>query len=171
MTDFRNTHTIEHNPDSIIAVGCSCTYGTGVDTHETWPAQLELSTGLPVYNFGVPGGSLDTCYRVLDTFLPAIQSRYVFVQKPSINRRELIHFGEYMQIGHWSKQFTELLDPLEIELNERRQLHAIDNITNRYNSKLVIIDFDSDGYTKGTDNSHPGPDWHKALSNKFKESI
>ena len=178
MTDFRNHHDVKLNPDSIIAVGCSCTYGTGVEAHEAWPAQLEVITGLPVYNFGVPGGSLDSCFRVLNTFLPIIQAKTIVMNKPSINRRELVnsHIKDiYIQIGHWSDNYLDLLDEHEIKLNESRQTYAMMGIANAYKSRLLTVDVGNTDYPiikdTGTDGLHPGPQWHKEMASHLKQRI
>lgn len=44
---------------TILAVGDSFTFGEDVDDAETWPAALELRTGMPVANGGVPGFGFD----------------------------------------------------------------------------------------------------------------
>lgn len=178
MTDFRNTYDIKLNPDSIIAVGCSCTYGTGVEAHEAWPAQLESLIGLPVYNFGVPGGSLDSCFRVLNTFLPIIKSKTIVMNKPSINRREIInsHTDEfYVQIGHWSENYTEYLDEYEIKLNESRQTYAMMGIAAAYESRILTVDTRDTGYPEakdtGTDEKHPGPRWHSEMASFIRNRL
>lgn len=40
-----------------LALGCSTTFGWGVEDGETWPAQLELLLNEPVVNGGIPGFS------------------------------------------------------------------------------------------------------------------
>jgi lysophospholipase L1-like esterase len=57
----------------ILAIGDSCTFGLGVDDHETWPAKLEqllnqrFSGGVEVINAGVPGYSSYQGRRFLKT--------------------------------------------------------------------------------------------------------
>ena len=41
----------------VVALGCSTTFGWGVEEHEAWPEVLEKHTGLSVLNAGVPGHS------------------------------------------------------------------------------------------------------------------
>lgn len=41
----------------VVALGCSTTFGWGVDQQDAWPQVLEQATGLRVLNAGVPGHS------------------------------------------------------------------------------------------------------------------
>jgi len=44
-------------PGGIAALGCSTTFGWGVEEEQAWPAVLQALTGKPVLNGGVPGHS------------------------------------------------------------------------------------------------------------------
>lgn len=44
--------------EAIVLVGCSNTYGVGLDDSDTVSYQLELLTGLPIVNLGVSGSSM-----------------------------------------------------------------------------------------------------------------
>ena len=43
--------------DSWLVLGCSTTFGWGVEAREAWPAQLSELIGIPIINGGVPGWS------------------------------------------------------------------------------------------------------------------
>ena len=45
--------------NSIVALGCSMTFGIGVDNAHTWVNHLEGYLGIPVINLGVPGTSVE----------------------------------------------------------------------------------------------------------------
>jgi len=53
----------------ILCVGCSWTYGYGLDIHETYPAYLEKITGKKVLNAGMNGSDIQyaiySAYRLL----------------------------------------------------------------------------------------------------------
>lgn len=52
-----------------VCLGCSFTYGVGIPSYMTWPSVLEKHTGIKTLNLGVPGGSIQTSYRILDSWL------------------------------------------------------------------------------------------------------
>ena len=52
-----------------VCLGCSFTYGVGIPLFTTWPSALEERTGIKTLNLGVPGGSIQTSYRILDSWL------------------------------------------------------------------------------------------------------
>ena len=43
----------------VLALGCSTTFGWGVEAEEAWPAVLEQELGVPVVNGGIPGHSTE----------------------------------------------------------------------------------------------------------------
>jgi len=52
-----------------VCLGCSYTYGVGIPTYMTWPSQIENRTGIKTLNLGVPGGSIQASYRILNNWL------------------------------------------------------------------------------------------------------
>ena len=53
----------------ILALGCSTTFGWGVESEEAWPEILEDTLGIPVFNAGVPGHSSEQGKRVAEELL------------------------------------------------------------------------------------------------------
>ena len=171
-----NKHPIQYNRDSVMALGCSCTYGFGLDEHEAWPALLEDRIGMPVYNFGVNGGSADSVFRVLATHLPIIQSKIICVQAPSDYRRELIcnDIDEPHRIGAWEKDRLDLLGDKEIAINKKKNYYAIIELCRRYDVELRFFrSNDSEENPRhletptARDGMHPGVRWHEALAEFF----
>jgi len=182
-------HPNELDRDSNIALGCSCTLGVGVAEQHVWPAVLEELTGRKTYNFGVSGGSLDTCFRVLNRYLPITQSKYVYMQCPSAYRRDV---GGYL-FSHWnvekinhyvpSDEFDTdwLFTEDELRVSKRKNLYAMQALCDRYGAELRI--FRSDDKYESTkhwrkihkeqiarDNQHPGVKWHNEMA-LFLEDI
>jgi hypothetical protein len=52
-----------------VCLGCSFTYGVGIPSCQTWPSVIEERTGIKTLNLGVPGGSIQASYRILDSWL------------------------------------------------------------------------------------------------------
>lgn len=48
----------------VLALGCSTTFGWGVEADETWPAVLEQELGVPVVNGGIPGHSTEQALAI-----------------------------------------------------------------------------------------------------------
>ncbi len=65
---FRTAALPEAEP-WILALGCSTTFGWGVEAEQAWPAILQSELGIPVFNAGVPGHSTVQGRRVADELL------------------------------------------------------------------------------------------------------
>ena len=83
---FRTPLTSE---PSAVFLGCSNTFGTGLNFEQTFSYKVSKSLGLPCVNLGIPGASLDHSYRILKTFLPVLNPKYIFCLAPESTRGEL----------------------------------------------------------------------------------
>ena len=166
--EFRNTHAFEFNRESNIALGCSNTFGVGIQNEHTWPYLVEQTTGLPTFNLGVPGGSFETCFRILSTFLPTIQSKKVYMMCPPEARRDV----NGRNLGHWwhpqDWTFLELLSKKEVIIARKRALYAIIALCARYGAELIILKVSpgrlSKGFAQARDLEHPGIFWNEQVA-------
>ena len=55
----RDCREFDIDEPSLIVLGCSFTFGTGLNLEQTWGAKLAQRMGLELVNLGVPGHSLD----------------------------------------------------------------------------------------------------------------
>lgn len=172
----RCKYPIQFNRDSVMALGCSCTFGYGLEEHQAWPSLLEERIEMPVYNFGVNGGSADSVFRVVASLLPIIQSRVLCVQAPSDYRREIWFEGkeEPDRIGAWVKDRVDLLSEKEVALNKKKNYYAIVELCRRYDCELRLFrSNDSDENPRhletpyASDGLHPGVRWHEAVAEFF----
>ena len=89
-----------------IALGCSFTEGIGVASHQTWPKQLENFVGYKVWNLGIGGTGIATCYRVMEHYLPMLRPKFVALLPPPIPRLEICaangEFTHLLNIG-WER--------------------------------------------------------------------
>lgn len=60
-----------------LVLGCSTSFGWGVEDDEAWPARLEAALGTPVVNGGVPGWSTTQAVRGAGAWLDAGPSRVI----------------------------------------------------------------------------------------------
>jgi hypothetical protein len=82
----------DHGQAIILAVGDSFTFGDEVSDEETWPAQLEEITGLPVANGGVFGYGLDQIVLRAETLVPIYRPQLLVVSFvfDDVDRNELV---------------------------------------------------------------------------------
>jgi hypothetical protein len=73
------TDEADHRQYVTLAVGDSYTFGDEVSDEETWPAQLEKTTGLPVANGGVFGYGLDQIVLRAETLVPVYRPSQLVV--------------------------------------------------------------------------------------------
>ena len=72
-----------------MALGCSFTEGFGVTQEQTWPWVLGEMVGHKVWNFGIGGTGIDTCYRIMEFWIPLLKPRFVAMLDPPIPRIEI----------------------------------------------------------------------------------
>jgi len=103
----KNFHQIKWN-ESIVALGCSNTFGIGVDDDDTWCEVLSKRMNLPVINLGVPAASIEqiclmsTVLKKLITPLAVIYcwppvDRYAEFKMPLDNNKK-----DFMNPSSWS---------------------------------------------------------------------
>lgn len=80
-----------HGDPGIVTIGCSDTFGIGQFNDRIWPTLLSKKLNTTSYNLGWPGVSLDYCYKVLKRYLPEINTNYVFLLTPSIEKLEFYY--------------------------------------------------------------------------------
>ena len=80
--------------DNFIAIGCSYTQGIGLPLELTWPAILGKKLNLTPYNLGIGGTGADTCFRLLDYYLPLLKPKFIVFLCPPEARIEILLNGE-----------------------------------------------------------------------------
>ena len=173
---FRDAEFDQHPAG--IALGCSHTIGTGIRIEHAWPSQLQNLLGQKIWNLGVSGAALDTCYRLLEYWIKHLNVKFVVCAVPGIARYEVFD-------SNWTQMLPSM--PFEIsppwlaeyhknylsydqnsELNRRKNLQAMQHICNKYNIPFyydLLKKFD--GHALARDLQHCGTDAHAILANKF----
>jgi len=72
----------EKKPRSVIAIGCSTTFGVGMPVGQIWPTLVGNTLRQRCYNLGICAGSHDSAFRVLLSWLPKIRPSHVFFLEP-----------------------------------------------------------------------------------------
>jgi hypothetical protein len=76
---------------NVVVLGCSHTFGEGLEESEIWVSQLEKllnNKQLRFWNLGQPGASADKCVRILYGCEKILFPKIVIVCWPTISRRE-----------------------------------------------------------------------------------
>lgn len=167
-------------------LGCSLTFGTGINVQDTWPHKMSNRLGRPGLNFGVPGGSIETQYRILRCWAPALKPKRVYTLGTFFGRREFLEDNIPTNIGnpsHSWKNFVE--DPRhelywhsEIQISHIRAYDAIRAVCMDYDIELYSIRDDRrkeiiksiPARSEGRDLAHPGPIWHSHIANLSDDS-
>jgi hypothetical protein len=177
---FRN-----HNPFDQqyynLALGCSHTFGIGVNEQDIWYNTIKQYLDEPFYNAAIAGGSIGGCYRSLQGLLnEGLQVKRVFMLTPSGVRHE--HYDDDENVWKITARAS---------LNSRSSvLMYLNNhyLKNYYNTHLMsikyickennieLIDISTEGNEldgaihkshKGRDLEHPGVDTHKFIGEIF----
>lgn len=161
-------------------LGCSMTFGIGVDTKDTWVEKKIERMNRPGLNFGVGGGSIETQYRVLRCWASLLKPKRVYTLGTYLGRRELLEDDVPKTIGSPNRTWRNFVeDPRhelywqsEIQISHIRAYDAIRAVCMDYGSELYSIRDDKrkeifyslSGYAEGRDLTHPGPIWHSQIA-------
>jgi len=174
---FRNDE-FDQQPAGL-ALGCSHTFGTGILVDQAWPGQLQNMLGQKVWNLGVCGAALDTCYRLLEYWIEHLNIKFVICAVPGISRYEIFANNNWSNIlpsesdWHnlpWLKDYQKnyLLYNQNSELNRQKNLQAMQHICHKHNVPFyydLLEDFADAALAR--DLLHCGADAHEKLANKF----
>lgn len=146
--------------NSFIALGCSDTFGIGNEIEDIWAYKLSKILNKPVWNFGAPGGGIDTCFLNLllygdtakyDTvffFIPEAYRTYIWYTDPYRDHSKRIQYtstfrqAETLQLGKASVDPYDLTKGLlfndeNILLTNIVALNAIENYCRNKNVNLI----------------------------------
>lgn len=164
-------------------LGCSLTFGIGVNAEDTWPYKMSKRLDRPGLNFGVPGGSIESQYRVLRCWAPILKPKRVYTLGTFFGRREFLedaiptNINAYYLERNWKKFVEdprhELYWQSEIQISHVRAYDALRAVCRDYGSELYSLRDDKrkeiwksiPGCTQGRDLAHPGPIWHSGIAN------
>lgn len=83
---------------NVVVLGCSHTFGEGLNESEVWVSQLEKllnNKQLRFWNLGQPGASVDKCIRILYGSERVLFPKIIIVCWPAVSRRErLDHYPQ-----------------------------------------------------------------------------
>lgn len=143
----------------IIAIGCSFTAGVGLPLESTWPSIVGKELGVSVWNLGVGGGSMDTCFRLLHHYIGMLRAKYVLLLAPSVQRFE-IHTQEEVLCFHPNA----IIHPMQKwwyacesngELNFIKNILALEQLCSQHNKQLIVKRLETDLFGLDTGDKWP----------------
>lgn len=164
----------EPTPGAPAAFGCSITYGVGVEPEQTWPSLLG------VVNCSAPGSSNDKILRRAVSYCETYKPPVIYVCWTFDMRREWV--DETGEILRWqpkkrnepNEDYRWRMAHLELQNPHWDKYNGLKNkfMLNMYvvGAGVRIVDFSindpipHDSMPLGSDNLHPGPEWHAAIA-------
>lgn len=190
--------------DGCLFFGCSYTFGEGIQEKDRWTNIISTKLGLPCNNMGVNGAAGDTCFRLANYWIPKLTPKHVFILYPFKHRKEEFKNNKIYQMSPPPPpnkfDFLELIMKSDsfknnydvdlmkyykniwlassenVEINFLKNILSLENICQKYNSKLTIIsvdDIDNDlnQFDLARDLAHPGIQANKYIANLFLEKM
>ena len=170
---------------SVIALGCSITFGIGVHEEDSWPSILEKKLNKPVANISKSAAGPDTLFRFASYWIPKLKPSIVVYCEPPPYRFEVLksdtsdHKGLFTAHRFGPRKLTEqelaiqkawIMNDLNFELNYIKNMLAIEKLCDNNKCDFYMFKslehFDADGEL-GFDDQHPGPSQQK----KFAELV
>ena len=154
-----------------VAVGCSFTFGTAIQTQQRYTDILANELELTCYNLGIQGGSDDTSVRLLLTWLDQLNPKFVIYQSTFPQRFEVLHnstaiiYGINAALGGGVAKDLGALYKQLLTTSSNEQIRACKNqlavreFCQNKNIKLVeisYIDFLKTHDASARDLHHPG---------------
>lgn len=163
-----------------LAIGCSHTQGVGVKLEHTWPSQLQTMLEQKIWNLGVGGSALDTCYRFLEYWIQHLNVKFVICVVPGISRYEMYTDNNWTNFlptseirpyleGYHKEYLT--YDQNSI-MNRQKNLYAMKYICHLHNVPFyydLLEDFEN--HADARDLQHAGASSYRKLAYKFFNNI
>ena len=173
------TKEFELNSDkkSILCLGCSFTYGTGVNYEDSWPSHIETQfSEYNVYNLGIPGSSGDTITRLLTNIEDLLKPVMVLILWPEIQRYEIYYKNKIIDVSSKDKNAytpTTLIDSHFEALKQKNQA-IINLLKNKFNYQIFEHETKNLQQITGVDtarDTHPGPLSQKIIAQIFLNKL
>lgn len=159
---FRGPWQLGDNTSPALGVfGCSFTFGVGLPDYDSYPYLIGNNLGCQVYNFGVPGGSMNRATRYYSLASSYQKFDYVIFLVPHIGRMEVPRmFGDHVScmnvIPNWEssdkteevkrKEIYKALDDDYFEYDTLRNVMQCVTLAKANNTKIYFSSWDMPTY-------------------------
>ena len=155
-----------------LALGCSHTWGTGIEVHETWPYLLGAR------NFGIGSASGDQIVRIAEGLIIKYHPRIVYCLWPDWSRFEYVNNGDFYQSLPTDTNrihFMETHDDEWCKSNFKKNIEDLKAICVHHEAKLIDMTlYDLIPYIDHADRwplsklgHHYAPKWHGWVAELF----
>ena len=175
------------NEDSIMFLGDSYVFGTGVPNEVTWTYLVSQELKLRNFNLGISGGSNDTSFRLAEHYIPQLKPKIIVHLTSFADRVELLtedvvytmlHNGFYLPERYMSF-YKDWITTEENGLsNMKKNIYGIRYICQMHGIKL--IEARNQDYWEipkrpsgniARDLFHAGPDVHRIIANDILKMV
>lgn len=175
--------------ECVVYLGCSITFGVGLNLEDTWGWKHSHMRGLRYVNLSWPGSGVETFYRMLKVWSSHLNIKKVYTLGSFFGRREILSSTSnstnwrgdektnVMILGHWYKDtersilYSQISDEDELKISHIRGWDSIIGICHSNNIELLTLSSnDRKQISKFLDHNardlmHTGPKWHTAIAN------
>ena len=131
---------------SVMFVGCSRVFGTGIPLESTWSYIVASQLNLKCINLGVNGASNDTAFRLINDWGSMLKPK-IIIFLPTEKHRLEVHTDEgSANIGAWSSDYLKdklyrewCLTSTNGELNYLKNKLAIEYIASKLGIRCIVI--------------------------------
>lgn len=161
-------------------LGCSITFGTGLNIEDTWAHKLSQRNGVPMVNLAHPGTGLETQHRMLMSWAERLKPRRAYTLGANPLRREVMVTNKpSMRMGPWTKGreldlYRHLSDETEARLGFLRAADAMKHICQQNGIELMVAPQGDPWLSPSPelashtarDLMHWGKDWHDHIAER-----
>lgn len=161
-------------------LGCSMTFGTGLNIEDTWAHKLSQRRGIPMVNLAHPGTGIETQHRMLMSWAGKLRPRRAYTLGASPLRREVMVPGRpSLRMGPWTlgndlDLYRHLSTEPEARLGFLRAADAMKHICQKYGIELMVAPQDDPmllpapelAMHTARDLMHWGRDWHDWIAER-----
>lgn len=190
---WRSAGCAEYDVDEpcLIALGCSFTFGTGLNLDQTWSAKVADQLGLRLVNLGMPGHSLDLSTAWLTINQHRLRDpRAVIICEPPPGRMSWVTHNHIMSMSYGHTLLRMVRGSAEtpvsslgayewlinnLKINSAISYYKNSSVARLWASQRTIPFMHFNGLddtvptSLARDLSHHGEPWHDAIANSILE--
>ena len=181
--------------NGFLFLGCSITFGHGLEREESWPWIVGKSFDVPVWNVAIAGQGDDVCFLNAKKWIPKLNPKVVCMLLPPSGRFKFFDIDDENlnnQFTSWKIielekeiKFPWLFNVKNLYIHTLKNVLSIKTLCDEKNIPFILKSplpfliqppdqdywepIDDDDITK--DGVHPGFKWHQRMADKYIKEI